>query len=197
MRTGTSTRGPITAANAMPELIPKTATATAINTPRATSTGTVTATPTPTRTPTATATPNVNAGTFYCAHHNDVLYIGGTITDAVKTFLSLGEGDSVRVTLDGKADGENRLRVDDRDLWLGYDGRLRDFAIYPDSTITSAITDTVGGWSFEIGIPKADLDLLDIAAGDTIGATFAIIDNDGATTWSNILVSQKWALKPQ
>jgi len=130
------------------------------------------------------------------------LYIAGLITDANVNANSLFTGDTERIVLDGLADGPARPGVDDRDLYVSADGRLREYGDELPGAYTSniqiAVTPNAGSWQFEMGITKTALGVPDLWNGRQIGATFCDYDNDGAlNTWNIILCTIKKSLRMQ
>jgi hypothetical protein len=117
------------------------------------------------------------SGIFWCAHSSDTLYLSGVITDSVLYQDSAPiDDDAAQIAVDGWGDGFLRYRADDHELTITQDGRLRDLATLP-ITATVATTLTVGGWQFEIGIPKAIIELPTLTQR-IIGLVFGLIDDD-------------------
>lgn len=139
-------------------------------------------TPTPTTTP-APGSADLSA-TLYCAASGDMLYFAGTITDATVqvgvTFPTtgwIGEGDSVRLTLDGARDGlSGSPLADDHELLIGPGGRLLDFDRQPVHGSAVAVADG-SSWRFEVAIPKS---LLALDSTGRFGLVWEVADNDGA-----------------
>jgi len=135
--------------------------------------------------PAGTATPSAGdlSGAFKCAHSSTELYVSGVISDS----LVMLDGDAAQVAVDGWGDGFLRLRADDHQLLLSLDGRLRDLATLP-ITATVATTLTVAGWQFELGIPRAGLDLPSLTQR-IIGLVFGLYDLDHEETLDHQMIS--------
>jgi hypothetical protein len=165
------------------------------------------ATPAATYTVTPTGTPPPQSadasGTFYCGYSGDNIIIGGALTDNVTTAGttynvtgSIGIGDSARITLDGASDGLADVGGDDHDLYIAPNGRVLDFDTTPIS-VTVATRQGASGWTFELLLDSATLEIDDLASGIRWGTVFHVYDADDATGIQHILTDRKrWLTIP-
>jgi len=133
------------------------------------------------------------AGKFWCAHAGAYIYFAGYITDTtvISPTGSVANGDAARIAIDGWADGLLRFLLDDHDLFVGSDGQVWDFEVYPRHADAATAKNAVG-WQFEVRVLAADLEA-PTTVGSVIGLTFGVQDSIGAERWAWILTSIKLA----
>lgn len=133
---------------------------------------------------------------FRCGYDSDYLYVSGVITDsAVLTPTgSLAIGDAVVLGLDGWADGALRIGLDDHILFVGPDGKARDYDVYPVGG-SVATARHAGGWQFEAALPAALLELAQFSPGRQIGVTWEYVDRDTGTAFDHVLTLARRALR--
>jgi hypothetical protein len=147
-------------------------------------------------TPTPTPTPGVNELTLWCTHSASALYLAGIITDT-RIYSATGNfSDTLVLALDGWGDGFTRLGYDDRELFIGPNGRIRDFGSYP-VTATVGVSLTASGWQFEVGLDRHLLGDAKLSPGAQVGAAFELrdVDQAGRTVWERLLTWAKFALR--
>jgi hypothetical protein len=142
-------------------------------------------------TPTPSATDV--SGVFRCAYEFTTLYVSGIITDTavITPTGSLEAGDAAVIGLDGWADGANRIGQDDHVLYVGPQGKARDFGVYA-APVTVATQRTAAGWQFEAALPQSWLETI-LRSGRQIGLTWGYVDRDAGETWEHVLTGPKRA----
>jgi len=146
---------------------------------------------------TPTPSPADLSGTFYCGYDNVSLYLAGVITDT--TVISPGiysilNGDAAEIGVDALADGLYKPRLDDHELQISPDNKVRDYGIYPIES-TSAISLTASGWQFEMSVSAANLGGNNATSGGQMCLAFGLTDNDtsAGSFWDRYL-SGEWLL---
>ncbi len=126
-------------------------------------------------------TPDDASATLRSYWSGNVLYLAIDVTDDVS-----GSGDAVLLGIDGRHDRAPG-GPDDHSLAIYRDGTVLD-AGTPVTTVLSAVQDLSGGYQVELALPASFLGVSGLSAGQSIGMSLGLSDDDGSGVESTLIL---------